>query len=112
MATAGFAAAEQEGTYNLHQTITCHYHVFAPTTVHMSPGETRCVSESSSEVTATSLSPTASTYQCPGRVDEASVHRVKLDIENIDTSKPEGKRQAVLQWLILRLVLLLQKISH
>lgn len=95
----------------MHQTITCHCHVYAPTTVHVSPGEARCVTESSSEATSTSSSPT-SISQRSVHADGTSIHDLKLDVEAIDATKREGKRQAILQWLIIKLVLLLQKVSH
>lgn len=101
MATAGSADApgsDQEGTYTAHQTITCHYHVYAPTTVHVNPvnsGVARCVTESTSSTTS-------------------SLHPSSAPKENDGQSKTEshiGKREAILQWLIRKLVVLLQKVS-
>lgn len=117
MATAGFAAApgmstaEQNGTHIVHQTITCHYHVYAPTTVHVNSGEPRCVTESSSEAT-TASTPRTYITQHPVQTDEASLNEIKVEIEALSTTKSEGKRQAMLRWLIIKLVLLFEKVSH
>lgn len=110
MATTGPAAAEQ-GTHTIHQTITCHYQVYAPTTVHVRSGEPRCGTESSSEAISAS-SHTTSVCQRPIHTNGTSTHGLKSDLEAIDTTKAEGKRQALLQWLIIKLVLLLQKVSQ
>ena len=98
MATAGSADApssDQEGTYTAHQKITCHYHVYAPTTVHISPGEARCVTESTS-------STTSSPHPSPAPKDIDGQSKTESHI---------GKREAILQWLIRKLVVLLQKLS-
>jgi hypothetical protein len=88
---AAARTAEQEGTYTVHQNITCHYHLYAPTTVHVSPDTRRCATESSSEASLKSSSPTAiSRVSCEG-----SVH--KLDLESDIKTQPEGKRQTILQ---------------
>ena len=111
MDTANFAnapTAEHEGTYTVHQTITCHYTVYAPTTVHVNPepNRPRVTTETSSAASAKSSSRTVvSRVSC-----EPSVG--KLDLEAETTTRPEGKRQAILQWLILKFVLLLGKVSH
>lgn len=99
MATADSADVpncEQEGTYTARQTVTCHYHVYAPTTVHVNSGIARCVTESSSATSSTAASsPPTSVSQ--GQ-DKTEVHT--------------KKRAAFLQWLIVKLILLLQKVSH
>ena len=118
MAAAGFAAppgmstAEQDGTSTVHQTITCHYHVYAPTTVHVDSGDTRCVTESSSESVAEEI-PRTSIAQGSTQTDAASLKEVKLEIdEALRSMKAEGKREAILRWLIIKLTLLLQKGSR
>lgn len=98
MATAGSADApgsDQEGTYTAHQTITCHYHVYAPTTVHVNSGVARCVTESTSSTTS-SLHPSSASKEIDGQSE---------------TESHIGKREAILQWLIRKLVVLLQKVS-
>ncbi|OSS44228.1 hypothetical protein B5807_10990 [Epicoccum nigrum] len=98
MATAGSADApssDQEGTYTAHQTITCHYHVYAPTTVHVNRDEARCVTESTSSTTSSSHPSSA-----PKEIDGQS--KIESHI---------GKREAILQWVIRKLVVLLQKVS-
>lgn len=112
MDAAGFAAAptaEQEGTYTINQTITCHYHVYAPTTVHASAGRPRCVTESSSEAPSRSSALT-SISQASLKIDLTCLR--DLGPETATKSKPEGKRQAILEWLIAKLAALLRKVSH
>lgn len=112
MATAGSAAAaEQDGIHTIYQTITCHYHVYAPTTVHVGSHEPRCVTQSSSEAVSVE-STRVSRCQRPVHTDVTSVQNFEPNLEAIDTTRPEGKRQAVLQWLVLELMLLLQKVSR
>jgi len=104
--------AEQDGTSTVHQTITCHYHVYAPTTVHVNSGEPRCVTESSSEVTS-AATPKLSISEHPAQTDEASLEEIKLEMdEDLRSTKAEGKREAILRWLIIKLTLLLQKVSR
>lgn len=118
MATAGFAAApgmstaEQDGTYTVHQTITCHYHVYAPTTVHVNSGEPRCVTETSSEATSAAM-PGSSVSEGPPHADGVSLKEISLEIdEALRSTKAEGKREAIIRWLIIKLTLLLEKVTH
>lgn len=119
MATAGFAAApglstaEEDSTSTVHQTITCHYHVYAPTTVHVSSGEPRCVIESSSESATECTTPRSPLAQGPIQTDGASLKESKLKIdETLHARKAEGNREAILRWLITELTVLLEKASR
>ncbi|KAF3049535.1 hypothetical protein E8E11_010259 [Didymella keratinophila] len=104
--------AEQDGTSTVHQTITCHYLVYAPTTVHVNSGEPRFVIESSSEATS-AATPKLSISEHPAQTDEASWKESKLEIdEALRSTKAEGKREAILRWLIIKLTSLLQKVSR
>lgn len=114
MATADFAAAptvEQDGTYTVHQTITCHYHVYAPTTVYASSDRPRCITESSVEATTESSQSTCTSQPSP----KVSLTNLDLDLDPPDTRtkpKTEGKRQVVLEWLIMKLAALLKRVAH
>lgn len=106
------STAEQDGTSTVHQTITCHYHVYAPTTVHVKSSVPTCVTESSSE-SATEGMPRTSIAQGPIEADAASLKEVKLEIdEALLSMNPEGKRETIPRWLIIKLTLLLQKVSR
>lgn len=118
MATAGFAAApgmstaEQDWTSTVHQTITCHYHVYAPTTVHVNSGEPRCVTESSLEAATEDIVRTC-IAQGPIQTDGASLKELKLEMdEALRSTKAEAKRETILRWLIVKLTLLLEKVSR
>ncbi|XPS98825.1 hypothetical protein M3J09_008019 [Ascochyta lentis] len=107
MAAADFAGAptaEQDGSYTIHQTITCHYHVYAPTTVHTNSDRPRCATESSSEGPS-QRSPPTSTSQPLGKADV-------LEIQAESKTTSQGKRQAILEWLIAKLAALLERVSH
>ncbi|KAF3033579.1 hypothetical protein E8E12_004943 [Didymella heteroderae] len=111
-AAPGMSTAEQDGTSIVHQTITCHYHVYAPTTIHVNSSEARCITESSSEVaTATTLN--ASISERPIQTDGALLTEIKLGTNKaLQPSKSEGKKEAILRWLIIKLTLLLVKVSN
>lgn len=111
MATADFAAAptvEQDGTYTVHQTITCHYHVYAPTTVYASSDRPRCITESSAEAVTESSQSISTSRPSP----KESLSNLDLDLDTRTKPKTEGKRQAVLEWLIIKLAALLKKVAH
>lgn len=117
MATAGFAAApgmstaEQDGTSMVHQAITCHYYVYAPTTVHINSRESRCVTGSSSN-SATENTPRSSITQGPVPTDKTSLKEVTLEIgEALRSTEAGGKSEAILRWLIIKLTLLFEKVS-
>lgn len=117
MATAGFAAApglstaEQDETSTVHQTIVCHYHVYAPTTVHVNSGEPRCMTENSSEATSATI-PQTSISEHSIQTDEASRNKNKLKAgADLRSAKSEGRREVILRWLIIKLTLLLEKVS-
>lgn len=112
MAARGFAAAptaEQDGAYTIHQTITCHYHVYAPTTVHASSDRPRCVTESTSAASSENVPPT-SAPQPSSKDDGNSDHNPAP--ESGTEANLEGKRQAILRWLIEKLAGWLEKVSH
>jgi hypothetical protein len=120
MATAGFAGApgmstaeqDEYGTSTVHQTITCHYHVYAPTTVHVSSGNPRCTTESSSEATSAATAKSSICEQ-PNQTDEASLNQNKLEIkEALRSTTSQGKREAILRWLVIKLTVLLEKVSR
>lgn len=98
MATAGFAAApgmstaEHDGASAVHQTITCHYHVYTPTTVHVNSGETRCITETSSEATPVAT-PKSSISEGPPRADGISLEEISLGIEEALGQSRLGARE-------------------
>lgn len=111
MAAAGFSAeptAEQQGPHIIHQTVTCHYHVYAPTTVHVRSNVPRCVTESTSE--ASSVSPPLTCASQPSHEPE-DIAVSKVVLEAGSKPKSEGKRQAFLKWLIVKLAAWLDKVS-
>jgi hypothetical protein len=107
MTTAGFTAVfvPQEGTYTIHQNITCHYHVYAPTTVQV---RSRCMTESSSEASLGS-SPPGSIPRGSPKPDVISLR--DLGLETGVKPKPGGKRHAILEWLLIKLTALLKSVA-